>query len=76
MVFWLMPDPCSPQHYPVASSNPIVWCAETRSLLSVISCAEELKKRGAVFSHADTIDAPWAVRSGVCAPQLPATMLG
>jgi hypothetical protein len=25
---------------------------------------EELKKRGAVYSHADTIDAPWAVRSG------------
>lgn len=25
---------------------------------------DELKKRGAIFSHADTIDAPWAVRSG------------
>ena len=25
---------------------------------------EELKKRGAVYSHADTLDAPWAVRSG------------
>lgn len=25
---------------------------------------EEFKKRGAIFSHADTIDAPWAVRAG------------
>jgi hypothetical protein len=38
---------------------------------------EELKKRGAVFSHADTIDAPWAVRSGEtsCAPTAIVPML-